>query len=387
MCVECKEGYFIGQDGHCAMCIDLEDCNSFFKAKTESCACKSGQYWDGTCCCRDCSDNCAHCTALGPNHCSACDLGYFFAKDSDTCLDFCASGFIEAGTSKECYCGDTMTSKFQFKLELCESEDLQWQYQGTSDCSPYSANWTIDLWGGAERDKCQKDDPYPTDDRGLWFDGKMEYLTLQGLVLHHTSTVSLWVKPHGYGTLFSSSRRDDPDYAQTQIRFGICENKLEFDDTYRPEAHFYSSLSVEFYYWQHTAFTIKWDQASLSTLATMFIDNTNVGSKHYQGITQDMPDELSLHTIGTLESDGELMNYYRGFIWSFCSYNFDVCDFSITGVKELAMHCYGCDICPYYEGDDTECLGICNWNHFFDGYRCSRCPIWCYDGCLSDGSC
>jgi hypothetical protein len=129
----------------------------------------------------------------------------------------------------------------------------------------------------------------------------MEYLTLSGLTLHHTSTVSLWVKPHGYGTLFSSSRKDDPSYAQTNIRFGICENKLEFDDTYRPEAHFYSSLSVEFYYWQHTAFTTSWDQDTLSTLATMFIDNTNVGSKHYEGITQDMPDDYSLHTIGTLE--------------------------------------------------------------------------------------
>jgi hypothetical protein len=32
---------------------------------------------------------------------------------------------------------------------------------------------------------------------------------------------------HGYGTLFASSRNDDPDYAQTNIHMSITEKKLE----------------------------------------------------------------------------------------------------------------------------------------------------------------
>jgi hypothetical protein len=58
----------------------------------------------------------------------------------------------------------------------------------------------------------------------------------------------MWVRPHGYGTLFASSRKDDPQYAQTNIHFGITDNKLEFCDTYR-HAVATSVLNVEFYYW------------------------------------------------------------------------------------------------------------------------------------------
>jgi hypothetical protein len=73
---------------------------------------------------------------------------------------------------------------------------------------------------------------------------------MRGLFIHHTSTVSMRVKPHGYGTLFASSRNDDPDYAQTNIHMSITEKKLEFGDTFR-HALFYSQLNVELYYWQH----------------------------------------------------------------------------------------------------------------------------------------
>jgi hypothetical protein len=69
---------------------------------------------------------------------------------------------------------------------------------------------------------------------------------MRGLFIHHTSTVSMRVKPHGYGTLFASSRNDDPDYAQTNIHMSITEKKLEFGDTFR-HALFYSQLNVELY--------------------------------------------------------------------------------------------------------------------------------------------
>lgn len=41
--------------------------------------------------------------------------------------------------------------------------------------------------------------------------------------------------------------------------------------------------------------------------------------------------------------------------------------------------------CPLTEG----CLGVCNWNYFWDGdaNKCVRCPYWCHEGCSTNGSC
>lgn len=52
-------------------------------------------------------------------------------------------------------------------------------------------------------------DPYLIDDRGLWFDGKYDFIVIKGLKVHHKFAMSQWVKPHGSGTLFSVSRLND----------------------------------------------------------------------------------------------------------------------------------------------------------------------------------
>ncbi len=52
--------------------------------------------------------------------------------------------------------------------------ELQWTSVGNQSCDDYEANWIVDLWGGEDKEACEKDDPYQTDDRGLWFDGKLE---------------------------------------------------------------------------------------------------------------------------------------------------------------------------------------------------------------------
>jgi hypothetical protein len=66
------------------------------------------------------------------------------------------------------------------------------------------------VFGGYFKDRLDKTDPYITDDRGLWFDGKYTFLTIENLALHHSCTVELWIKAHcSDGTLFSGSRVND----------------------------------------------------------------------------------------------------------------------------------------------------------------------------------
>jgi hypothetical protein len=75
----------------------------------------------------------------------------------------------------------------------------------------------------------------------------------------------------------------------------------------------------------------------------------------YDGITLDMPDEISLHTVGALELDGELCNFFRGFVWSFCAYNYAATEYGIHGTGEVSTNCdvCGCSICPYH-GDNED---------------------------------
>jgi hypothetical protein len=207
---------------------------------------------------------------------------------------------------------------------------LEWTFSGQMANGNYSTDWVVELWGGDDRYTCCNEDPYYTDDRGLWFNGRIDFLQMHGLILHHTSTVTVWMKPHGDGTVFASSSKVDPDYAQSNIHLRVDNKKLEYGDTYR-HALFQSDKCIELYYWQHAAFSIKWEQHDKTTTAKIFINNENAGLMVYDGITQDRPDTENIHTIGTLEFQGQFCDYFRGFLYSFYAYNYILTDFSETG--------------------------------------------------------
>jgi hypothetical protein len=119
-CIECRFGYAINESGICSECMD-DDCNNLLKPMSDACVCGASEWWDGNCC-QECSEHCAHCRPTGPDHCSACEVGYYFAKDSDHCLEFCATGYLEVGTSKECWCSGSKVANFTFTL--ANSADL-----------------------------------------------------------------------------------------------------------------------------------------------------------------------------------------------------------------------------------------------------------------------
>lgn len=64
------------------------------------------------------------------------------------------------------------------------------------------------LFGGSSKTGIHSDDPLTIDDRGLWFDGNSHFLSVNGLTINHTFTMSSWIKPHGYGTLFHAAGTD-----------------------------------------------------------------------------------------------------------------------------------------------------------------------------------
>jgi hypothetical protein len=61
------------------------------------------------------------------------------------------------------------------------------------------------VFGGLDSTAMSREDPYAVDDRGLWFDGRYNYLTISGLVFGPYQTSIFWIKPHGDGVIMSNN--------------------------------------------------------------------------------------------------------------------------------------------------------------------------------------
>jgi hypothetical protein len=126
------------------------------------------------------------------------------------------------------------------------------------------------VFGGYFEDRLDKTDPYPTDDRGLWFDGKYTFLTLEQMVLHHSSTVEIWLKAHcSDGTLFSSTRVNDVIWRDSNFHISISDGHLEFADTFR-YIQLQDDAILDVYFWIHVAYTLEWNQTSGLTRVALF---------------------------------------------------------------------------------------------------------------------
>jgi len=80
-------------------------------------------------------------------------------------------------------------------------------------------------------------DPYTTDDRGLWFDGRYDVVALLGLKVHTKFGLNIWARAHGSGTLFSvseigetliTSRRTQERQRERWWAISIKGKKLQF---------------------------------------------------------------------------------------------------------------------------------------------------------------
>lgn len=82
-------------------------------------------------------------------------------------------------------------------------------------------------YSGFDSNKPTDSDPYLSDDRGLLFDGKNDYVSVSGLMLNTSYTVSMWINPNGDGTLFNSSSRSSGEFHS----FGLAANRARYQDT------------------------------------------------------------------------------------------------------------------------------------------------------------
>jgi len=64
------------------------------------------------------------------------------------------------------------------------------------DIAGNSACYSYELYGGANAQSIEQDDPTPIPDRGYWFNGECKFLTLDGYVPSLSNQYTAWLKPH-----------------------------------------------------------------------------------------------------------------------------------------------------------------------------------------------
>jgi hypothetical protein len=186
-------------------------------------------------------------------HCKECRPGTQFAAGADVCLNFCATGFQELMGVTTCETPtdagyDGIAADFRFDTAAI---DNVWTYTGTATYPNAGVQtWTVNLYGGSSKTKTVLDvDPYWFDDRGLFFDGKTNYMTSEMLVLHHSFTLAAWVRPYGSGAIYSGSKDFAEDSVERSMHWGINHDRMEFEHR---QYHFYTRTekpSVTQYVW------------------------------------------------------------------------------------------------------------------------------------------
>jgi hypothetical protein len=185
--------------------------------------------------CRVCSENCAVCyedsVAIS---CRLCNDGYYFLEHSESCLNYAPTGytlvdFAEYETNPSTLASFTFTHV---------ASQLSWA--STNEWADTTHSWTVTAFGGLDIAVREVEDPFLTSDRGLWFDGRYNYMTIEGLTLSHTWAFETWVNPITPGTLFSTAMVYDHQ-VEVLAHVGFTGDRIEFEDK---RNHFYAKTDL-----------------------------------------------------------------------------------------------------------------------------------------------
>lgn len=206
-------------------------------------------------------------------------------------------------------------------------------------------------------------DPKITFDRGAWFDGQDDYMTFENFRLTSSFSLRLWIREHGEGTLFSSSNKIDEKSAEKFFALYIDHSCLTFTDT-DTGIYYEAAQRIKKYWWHYVVMDLDLQMSSGSTIRFNIDGNAESPSAPIARTLIDADDNKKAHRLGVLEFRERYENFYRGYIYTFEA---------TYGVIESAAHfdlseeCDGsCTFCPNNTEGDNICLGICNWNRYYD---------------------
>lgn len=282
--------------------------------------------------CRSCSEDIPNCAACEQHECADCGApGYYmtcqschsgFHRDDDTAPSHCTASAAPCATSMTLSSGEctqianAIAADIVFNDVPCDNK--VWTYAPTmSDVSyqPISVEFVAGV-----HDDWDSSDPYLIDDRGLWFDGKYDFIIVKGLKVHTKFSTSQWVKPHGSGTLFSVSQLEDYETEQYWA-ISIKGRKLQFKNTFKDYQFTTANDEVEYYAWQHVGFSTVPQADEQGAITNSFYVNgglcdTAVTETFYQSIVSDVTDDY-MTLIGGYERANVIRGLYQGNIYNF----------------------------------------------------------------------
>jgi hypothetical protein len=134
--------------------------------------------------------------------------------------------------------------------------------------------------------------------------------------------------------------------------------------------------AIWYFEWQYVFVNIESASASEPFKMTLGTNRKRYPISATRSKFVEFPEPRNTHVIGAVIIDGLYERHFRGFIKTFDGY-FSPGDYDLTNTCGIE-----CSVCSLSQA----CFGFCNWNHYFNGATCKRCPLWCKSGC-EDGKC
>jgi hypothetical protein len=345
--------------------------------------------------CTTCGNNCADCS---DGYCNVCEYGYWLDNTETVCINWCPSGttYDDARESGKCVTDNSMATLIDLTFD-CEDptvyspyiqRDFQVDLAGTLEYGNDYAE-TVYVYGGANQDAIQLDDPRPIMNRGYWFNGECQFLTIKGFKWALNFSVGGWAKWHNlYGSFISWSNMDAANPLEVP----------EFNDLYCPKSedgkcrlensnahHRYTgTTSISLFVWKYFSHAIN----TYKGTSTVLEGHDGVVATLYTGPSYARIYENNETLVGAFTGENATYNYFwKGFLYSLrTGLSFD--DATVSDVIHVTPASDFCtcepDQCPK---DVDTCLGVCAWNYWWNGIKCERCPYWCADGCQMNGLC
>lgn len=171
-----------------------------------------------------------------PNCCNTCEAGQHWLDGHGYCVEWVPTGFETETDAGYELCEDAAIplpiAHFIFVKGNTESDAKSWNYSRTCTGSNEGATVSVDIHGGALDNKYEATDPFISD-RGAWFNGRTDFMTIEGMTLSDSWRISMWIRALCSGTLFSQSNSVDYAGEEKSVHWGIRNDAIEFEDKVR----------------------------------------------------------------------------------------------------------------------------------------------------------
>jgi hypothetical protein len=139
---------------------------------------------------------------------------------------------------------------------------------------------------------------------------------------------------------------------------------------------------VSLFHWHYVAFAV--DTFQGASTYHFAVDSTVETLTDKKAFASFWENSISIFGAFNQYNNGALSEHFKGFLYAIEGgiYVPALYDRVFTDNAGSLCTCEH-DGCP----ESDACLGICNWNYWFNGVECERCPYWCTEGCQANGSC